>query len=170
MTNLALYQIAENYREAVDKLSDMDLPPEAVQDTLEALQGEIQVKATNVAAFCQNLEALAESIKFAEEKMCHRRKVIENRVASIKDYIKNCMESTGITKIELTDRPEFKLSIKKNPPSVEIVDQVIVPDKYLKYPVPPPPSLDKKLIADDLKKGVEVPGARLIHNTRLSID
>ena len=167
---LALYEIANDYRDAVEKLSDMDLPPEAVQNTLEALQGELQIKATNVAAFCQNLESLAESIKLAESKMAHRRKVIENRVASIKHYIKTCMESAGITKIEMQDRPEFKLSIKKNPPSVEIVDSVIVPDKYLNYPVPPPPTLDKKRIADDLKQGIEVPGARLKQETRLNID
>lgn len=164
---LALYEISDMYREAVDKLSDMDLPPETVQNTLEALQGELQVKATNVAAFCRNLESLAESIKTAEERMSHRRKIIENRVASIKNYIKTCMESSGITKIE---SPEFKLSIKKNPPSVEIVNDVIIPDRYLKYPVPPPPSLDKKAIADDLKNSVEIPGARLVQNTRLSID
>lgn len=170
MTNLALFQISDMYREAVDKLSDMDLPPEAVHDTLEALQGELQIKATNVAAFCRNLESLAESIKFAEEKMCHRRKVIENRVSSIKEYIKTCMESSGITKIELIDRPEFKLSIKKNPPSVEILNEAEIPDKYKKEVPPPPPSLDKKLIAEDLKSGVEVTGARLKQNTRLSID
>lgn len=166
MNNLALYQIAETYRDAVDKLSDMDLPAEAVADTLDAIQGELQVKATNVAAFAQNLEALAESIKFAEERMSHRRKVIENRVASIKSYIKTCMESAGVSKIE---SPEFKLSICKNPPSVEITDEGSVPNEFKKQPPPPPPTLDKKAIAEALKNGIDVPGARLIQGTRLDI-
>jgi len=168
MKDLALYVIAETYREAVEKLSDMDLPPEAVNDTLEALQGELKVKATNVAAFCRNLESLAESIKTAEERMAHRRKVIENRVASIKEYVKRCMESAGITKIE---SPEFKLAIKKKPPSVTILNEGAIPDECLRDPPPPPPKeLDKKLIGEILKAGVNVEWARLDQGTRLSID
>lgn len=167
MKNLALYEISANYREALEKLSDMDLPVEVVNDTLEGLQGELQIKATNVAMYAQNLESLAKQIKEAEQSMSHRRKVLENKAASIRQYIKENMERAGISKIEC---PYFKLSIKKNPPSVEIYDEAAIPEVYKKQPEPPPPVVDKKMIAEVIKGGATVEGARINQGTRLSID
>jgi hypothetical protein len=125
MNKLTLYDISNEYAEAAEKLADMDLPAQAVMDTLEGLQGEIDRKATNVAMFCQNLETLANQIKEAEAKMAHRRKVLENRAASIKAYIKTCMESAGITKIEC---PYFKMAIRQNPPRVVIDNMEAIPE------------------------------------------
>lgn len=39
--NMKLYQIADQYLEALQVLDDPDLPAQAVADTLEALQGEV---------------------------------------------------------------------------------------------------------------------------------
>lgn len=166
MSNLALYQIAETYREALDKLADMGLPDQIVSDTLGGIEGDLQIKATNISMLVRNLESLAESIKNAEENMSHRRRVIENRCESIREYIKNCMETAGIQKIEC---PYFKLSVKKNPPSVEITDEASVPAIYMRVPLPPPPSIDKKLILETLKEGTNIPGTRLLQRTRLEI-
>ena len=166
MTGLALYEISSDYKKAVDELVNMDLPIEAVRDTLEGMQGDLAVKARNVIAFAQNLEALAEEIKKAEDSMSHRRKVIQNRAESIREYVKDCMENAGVTKVEC---PWFAISIKKNPPSVEIYDEGSVPDLYKKIPPPPPAKPDKKMISEVLKGGQEVPGAKLIQSTRLDV-
>ena len=37
----ALYEVANEYLEAVSKLSDLDLPDDVVADTLESLQGSM---------------------------------------------------------------------------------------------------------------------------------
>jgi hypothetical protein len=144
----------------------MDLPEEAIRDTLEGLTGDLKVKSQNVAFLVQNLESLSVQIKDAESKMSHRRKVIENRALSIRNYIKQCMDIAGVSKIEC---PEFALTIKKNPPSVEIVDESKISDVYKRTPPPPEPVLDKKLILETLKGGHDVEGARLVQNTRLDI-
>lgn len=166
MKDLTLYDISNDYREAVEKLSDMDLPPEVVKDTLEGLTGDLTTKATNVAMFVQNLESLAAQIKTAEAQMAHRRKVLENRAESIRAYIKACMESAGISKIEC---PYFKMSIKKNPPSVEIYDEESIPEELMVQPEPPPKRPDRKAIAELLKSGTEVNGARMVQHDRLEI-
>ena len=166
MKDLTLYEVSNDYREAVEKLSDMDLPPEAVNDTLEGLKGDLTTKATNVAMFSQNLEALAKQIKSAEETMAHRRKVLENRAEAIRNYLKTCMESAGISKIEC---PLFKMSIKNNPPSVEIYDESQIPHDLMRSAPPPPKVPDKKLIAERLSKGELVGGTRLMNKTRLEI-
>lgn len=164
--NISLYQLAAEHRAALDKLADLDLPPEAVADTLESLGGELEVKAQNVVAFLRNLETTAAAIKEAEAGMAARRKAIENRVDGLKRYVLESMQANGIQRIEC---PLFVLSIAKNPPSVEIEDERQIPAEYLTSPPAPPPQIDKKLIAQAIKDGFDVPGARLRQGVRLSI-
>lgn len=165
-TSLALFQIADQYLVDLKRLEELDLDEQTVADTLEGLSGELEVKATNVAMFCRNLEASAEAIKAAEQQMAARRKAIENRAARIKQYLKDNMERTGITKIE---GPHFALSIKKNPPAVHVEAQELIPAEFFNAPPPPAPVMDKKRIAEALKAGKDVPGCRLEQGTRLEI-
>ncbi|MCK9554154.1 siphovirus Gp157 family protein [Aquamicrobium sp.] len=166
MSAITLYQLAQEYRADLDHLADLDLPPEAVQDTLESLGGELEVKAQNVIAFMRNLESTADAIKEAEKRMAERRKAIEKRADSLKQYVLDTMQHNGIQKIEC---PLFRISIAKNPPSVEIIDERQIPTHYLTDPPPPLPQIDKKLIAQAIKDGFEVPGAKLSQGYRLAI-
>jgi len=166
MNNLSLYQISSNYLEAMDVLTDpeMDLPAEAITDTLEGLSGELEEKAINVTKFMRNMEATAKAIKEAESDMAKRRKALENRISWMKDYLKGSMEHTGITKIEC---PYFKLSIQKNPASVNITDEKAVPDKFKEQVISW--KIDKTAIKNALKTGDTVTGAVLANGTRLAI-
>jgi len=165
--NISLYELAGEYHQAAVALSNMDLDDQTIADTLEGLSGALEAKATNVAYFVRNLEATAEQIKLAEKQMADRRKAMENRAERIREYLKANMEVAGITQIEC---PHFKLSIKKNPPSVVIDAESQIPADYMTVPVAPPPAPDKKLIAAALKDGFEVPGCHLeTGKTRLDI-
>lgn len=166
MSNLSLYQIADEYKSAADELANLELDEQTLADTLDGLSGELEAKATNVAMFVRNLEASAEAIKEAEKQMAERRKAIENRATRIKEYIKTNMEKAEISKIEC---PYFSLAIRNNPASVVIDDAGKLPDKFLVYPDPPPPRPDKKALGDALKGGEEVSGCHLERGTRLEI-
>jgi hypothetical protein len=52
-----LFDLAAEYREAADRLAELDLPDEVVHDTLESLSGDLTAKATNIAAMCANWSA-----------------------------------------------------------------------------------------------------------------
>jgi hypothetical protein len=164
--NLSLYTIAAEYRESLTKLADLDLDEQTLADTLEGMGGEIQVKATNVAAFCRDLEATAASIKDAEAQMKARRTAIENRATRLRKYLMDCMQMAEIQKIE---SPYFRLCIKNNPPAVEVFDERQVPQEFMKQPEPPPPSVNKTAVAAVLKTGQDVPGCRLTQSQRLEI-
>lgn len=164
--NITLYQLADEYVEALRAMAEMELDEQTVADTLEGLSGELQVKATNVAMFVRNLEATADAIKAAEQQMAARRKAIENRAKRIRDYIQSQMEKTGISKIEC---PYFKLAIRDNPPSVVVDNADAIPEEYMRQPETPPPAPDKKMIGDALKDGIEVPGVHLERSKRLEI-
>lgn len=160
-----LYQLAAEYRALADRLHDLDLPDDVIADTLEAEAGDIEVKATNIAKVFRNLEAIAAQIKEAEAAMAARRKAIEKRAASLKQYLHDNMEKAGIQKIEC---PWFVVSIKKNPAAVVIDDESSIPADYLRE-IPATFQPDKSLIKQAIADGFEVPGCHLAQGTRLEI-
>ena len=162
----ALYELAHDYRNAADKLADLDLDPQTIEDTLESLSGDLEVKATNTAMLIRNIEASAAAIKAAEEQMAARRKALENRAARIKDYVLANMMVAGIQKIEC---PFFKLAVRDNPPAVEVYEPGLIPANFMRQPDPPPPAVDKTAIKEALKAGQDVPGCKLTVGKRLEI-
>lgn len=166
MSNITLFELASDYREVAEKLADLDLDATTIADTLEGISGALEVKATNVAFVIRNFETTAAQIKEAEVAMAARRKAIENRVEHIKDYLLNGMQYAGIHKV---DSPYFKISVRDNPPSVLINEPGLIPNEYMRQPEPPPPAPDKKLIAQAIKDGVDVPGAHLVRTQRIEI-
>lgn len=166
MHHLTLYQVSTTYLQALDFLTDpeQNLPIEAVNGTLEALTGELEEKAINVAMFLKNMEATAEAIKNAEVEMAKRRKALENRVQWLKDYLKDNMLHTGVTKIEC---PYFKLSVQANPAAVAVFDEDVIPLLYKQQIVSW--KVDKLAIKTALHNGQVVPGATLTNGKRLVI-
>lgn len=163
--NITLFELAAEYRSVADKLTDMDLPPEVVSDTLESISGDLEAKATNVAMFVRNLEASAAAIKEAVAAMSARRKAIENRAASVRQYLLDNMQRTGITKIEC---PYFKIALRTNPESVVIDNEAAIPADYLRE-IPARHEPDKAAMKSALQDGYEIPGARLVRTQRVEI-
>lgn len=166
MTALTLYAMAGEFKEAADKLAELDLDEVTLKDTLESLSGDLEAKATNTIMLVRNLEATAEQIKAAEKQMAERRKAFENRAARIRQYVMDTMIFAGIQKIEC---PLFKIALRDNPASVVIDDEKQIPAQYMTDPVPPAPQPDKKLIAQAIKDGFEVAGAHLERGQRLEV-
>lgn len=162
----ALYELAAEYRRAADVLADLDLDAQTVADTLDSIGGELEAKAVNVAMFARNCEALADQIKTAELAMSARRKALESRAASLRAYLLQAMQTTGLQKIEC---PYFRLSVRDNPEAVEVFDAAQVPAQYMTTPAPPPPAPDKAAIKAAFKAGAEVPGCKLTRGQRLEI-
>lgn len=166
MTNLTLYAIADNFLADIRKMEEADLDDQTFADTLEAISGDLEEKAKAVAMFARNLEASAEAIKQAEKQMADRRKALENKADKVRQYLLDNMLKTGISKI---DCPYFSLSVRKNPPAVEIIQQDMIPMEYFDIPPMPAPQLNKNRLKDDLKNGVIVEGAKLTQSHSLQI-
>lgn len=161
----SLFLIAAEYRDAADKLADLDLPPEVVADTLEGLSGELEVKAQAVGHMIRRLEADAAAIKQWAQTANYRAKAVQARADSLHAYLSNTLAACGIKRVE---GPGIALSWRKS--SVVIVDGVdLLPDEYMSAPPPPEPAPNKKAISDALKAGVDVPGAHLEHRQHLQI-
>jgi hypothetical protein len=169
MSDLTLYQISAEYRAAADTLAELDMDEQTIADTLESISGDLTVKAQNVAFVIRNLEASAQQISVAVEHMNARAQALEKRAERVREYLLQNMLMAGVQKIEC---PYFKLAVKENPPKVVVDDEKQIPMAYMTDPAPPPPppsKPDKKLIAQALKDGNDVPGCRLERGKRLEI-
>jgi hypothetical protein len=161
-----LYVLANEYRAAAEKLADLDLDAETITDTLDSLSGDFEQKAIGTSMVLRNIEATAEQIKQAEAAMAARRKALENRADSIKRYLLGAMQTTGITKIEC---PHFRISVRDNPPAVDVFDAAQVPAEFMVAPPAPPPAPDKAAIKAAIKAGAKVPGARITQGQRVEV-
>ncbi|MCG1042533.1 siphovirus Gp157 family protein [Mycetohabitans sp. B8] len=166
MSGLTLYQIASEYRQAADRLVELDLDEQTVADTLESISGDLITKAQNVAFVIRNLEASAEQIQIAIGQMQARAQAYAKRAERIRAYLLQNMLMSGMQKLEC---PYFKLAVRANPAKVVIDDERQVPKAYMTDPPPPPARPDKKLIVQAIKDGGNVPGCRIEHSQRLEI-
>lgn len=169
MTAITLFEIAREYRHVTDVLMDAGCDPQTLTDTLEGEIWPLELKAQNVGFVIRNLQAVAANIKEAEEQMKARRQAIEKRAANLVEFLKTGMEIARVTKLET---PHFALTVKKNPPAVEVWDEKQIPVEFMRVPPPPPPPEavpDKAAIKEALKAGKDVPGALLAQGTRLEI-
>lgn len=161
-----LFDIAAEYREAREKLADLDLPDEVVRDTLEGMSGDIEVKATNIVAMTAEWDALAAAMKDAEAKIAARRKALENRAARVRRHLLDGLLYAGIQKIET---PVFRIAVRDNPTAVDVFQPELVPPEFMRVPEPLPPAPDKTAIRAALAAGRDVPGVRLVQSKRLEV-
>lgn len=134
----------------------------AWKDTLEAVGGEFDEKAGNIAAYIKNLKSEAEDIHKEERALAARRRVKEKALARMTEYLLSEMERAGKQKI---DTPRALMFVKNNPESVEILDERKLiewarenAENVLKYVQP---EIRKNEVKALLKSGRSVPEARL---------
>jgi len=161
---LTLYQITDRYQEALLLLSDPELPPEVVDDTLDAIEGEFESKALAVAAFIGNLELEASAVREVEERMTKRRKALESRAESLREYLHLQMQRLNVQTVKSA---ELTVKIKRNPPRVVIDNEALLPDDYKEVELTL--KVRKQLVQKALGEGRTVPGAHLESTTRLDI-
>lgn len=162
----SLYNLVGERLALQNKLEALNFDEETIADTLEGDSLAIQAKIESYAFVIRNMETLSDAIKAEEKRLADRRKAIEKRVDSIKNWLLINMQHAGITKIE---SPVFTVALQNNPASVVIDDEALIPADYLRVPEAPPPAPDKALIKKAISDGYEVAGARLQTTQRLLI-
>ena len=154
-----LYELSVAFQE----VQNMELDPEVMKDTLDSIEDAIENKAENIAKLVRNLESDVSAYKEEEDRLKTKRQAMENKVKWVKTYLEDNMKLTGKTKFK---SGMFNFSIQKNPVSVNITDENILPEDYL---IPQPPKVDKTSLKEALKSGIEVPGAELKQTEGLRI-
>lgn len=163
MNNLSLYEITNAFPALMenDEMSVEDKTK--VEEELTIL---LQQKSQNIIGYARNTELMISAMKEEEKRLADRRKLLENRLTKFKEYVKECMNKNGITKI---DTELGSLTIAKNPASVEIVNEDEIPSEYKTEVVTI--KIDKTKIKNNFKETGEIPNGVniLTNNTSLRI-
>ena len=158
-----MYELTDNFMAVLEMASDPEIPPEAIADTLEGIEGEIELKAQSYAIIIKELEGEAVKLKTEETRLLSKRKSLENNIKRIKDNLFNAMKITGKEKFK-TDL--FSFGIQKSPAKLVIDDLSLIPEKYY---VEQAPKLDEQRLKLDLKSGIECKYAHLEHGEQVRI-
>lgn len=159
---MQLYKLANEYKQFLDLAEAGELDAQTIKDTMEALNDEFQVKATNCMRVIRQLEADSAGLKLEIDRMKSLQEKADKSAESLKEYIKECMASAGHDKLDLG---VFKLTLKAATKAVEITDTALIPDDYWRV-VPETKAVDKALISTMLKLEKDVPGAKLVDGKR----
>ena len=163
MNNLSLYEITSGFPALMENEEISEEDKKKIEDELEIL---LQQKSQNIIGYTKNIELTINAMKEEEKRIADNRKALENKIAKFKDYVKECMEKNGITKIETE---LGTLSIAKSPASVEIVNEDEVPSEFKQEVVTV--KIDKTKIKNNFKETGEIPaGVNIVTtNTNLRI-
>lgn len=119
-----LYELSNEYLQLLEMLED-DVDEQVFKDTLEGIEGEIEIKADGYAKVMKQLEGEVEMIKGEIERLTSRKKTIENNISRLKDSLKGAMEITGKTKFKTE---LFSFAIQKNGGKAPVIWDVPVED------------------------------------------
>ena len=150
------YDISERYNNLLDLLNNPEVEFSLIESALNEVNEEFNDKADNIARLIRDINYDVDALKSEEKRLAERRKALENRQRSLKDYLENNMRSVGKDKFKTTF---FSYNIQNNPPSLEVLDETLIPDSFIK--VEEVRNIDKKALLAELKNGNEISGCQL---------
>lgn len=163
---MKLYELTAAYNRLQDDIESGNIPEDAIADTLEAVQGEFDEKVDNIACLIKNLKTEAEGIKAEEQALAERRRIKENRIKSLTEYLSEALISAGKRNLEtarnaLSFRRSYTLEIDdENAFKIMHRDLCTVITTV---------NIPKKEITDRIKSGFEVSGAELVEHQNLQV-
>jgi hypothetical protein len=152
---VALYELTKQQLELKALANDSD-SPEGFADTFEALEGQFNEKAVSVIHVVKNMDSDVEALDAEIKRLTARKKSINNKQDSIREYLRSNMEANEITKIEC---PLFSITLAKGRDIAVIDDEDKLPDELIGITVVQKP--DKAAILKALKAGDDVSGAHI---------
>lgn len=126
----SLYEISAEMQELMDWLNDPETDEEAIADTLEGLQFELEKKAEGYCKVIRQFEADAEMYKAEAQRFQQKQAIAESNAKRMKEALKKAMVATGNEKG--LDAGLFKLKIAGNGGKRPLKITGIVPDEFVK--------------------------------------
>ena len=166
--NPTLYELTGNYKTLLDLAGSMDADElETFNDTLEAVLGEIEVKADGYAVVLAEIEGRINTVNREIGRLEAIESALSNTRRRMIDRLKTAMEDIGKKEIK-TDLHRFKI-VNNGGKLPMTVQEDCVPEEYTKTEVKVTPDKDK--IRAALESGEVLPFACLEpRGTHLKID
>ena len=140
-----LYEITGDLLTLQAMLED-SVEDQVLLDTLDAVQGEYEIKLESYCKVIKNLEADIEALKNEAKRLTDKRKLLENNIDRLKKAMFDSMKATGTTKVK---SGVFTVAIQKNGgklPVIVDVETAYLPKELVKVVESPDLEAIAKLI------------------------
>lgn len=149
-----LFEIVDDFRQLYD-LAIEEPDSEAFAGTLEALTGELEVKASGYVAVINQLDMEMQKADELAKKYADIKRSRENAIKRMKQTLLTAMDLIEKTEIPAGD---FKIKIQNNGGKQPVkIDEELVPDNFRKVVL----EIDKDKIRKALESGEELSFAHL---------
>jgi hypothetical protein len=152
----------------IDEMAATD-DPEVIADfeiAIEAERDNFDKAAVQMLDTANDLTASVEAIEAEIKRLGALAMERERRAQRLRDAILRYMTDMDTAEI-VTDL--YTVKRRKNPPAVEILNEIMIADEFRRVQVVEKVTIDKKAIAELLKSGVPVDGATLKQTYRLEV-
>lgn len=106
-----LYEMTQEWQTVFDMLLDPEIPEDAIFDTIEMIEIDMDAKADNYAKIIKSMDGDVSKIDAEIKRLQERKAGISNRKDWLKSNLENMMRTTGRTKFKTA---LFSFGIQKN--------------------------------------------------------
>ena len=128
-----LYELTADYLALQELMEDPEVDAQVIADTLEAIEGDFEVKAENYAKMIRNMEGSILAIEAEQDKLAAKKAILKGNAKRLKDNLQAAMIATGKRKFK-TDL--FSFNIQKNggkaPVILDVKDTSELPDELVR--------------------------------------
>ena len=143
-----LFSLAGDYQKVYDMLTDPEVDEEVVEDTLEGIMGEIEVRAQGFVSIIDRLDMEIDACKRHKEEWTAAERIRKNRKAKFVDLIKTTMVMLDKTEIQAGD-VTLKLQNAGGQLPLKVDDNATIPERFTKITI----EKDNELIRKALESG-----------------
>ncbi len=160
-----LYALAGEYLHILDLLEGSEADADALEQELDGLAGQITHKAEAIAGLIKQFEGMAALRKAEADRMRDLAASDQRHADRLRDYVLRHMVALGSERI---DTARFRLSLRTNPPAVQVNNPSLVPVEFQRTKVIV--DVDKTAVREHWKTTGEIAeGCNIVRGTRLEI-
>lgn len=158
----SLFNLTDAYQQVYDLIAEQG-EESALIDTLQSINDALEDKADGYVAVIKTLEAVNVAIDEEIKRLRQRKTTNQNGISRLKESLQFAMESTGKEKFKTALN---SYSIANNPPSLNVLEESLIPKDYW---VSQAPKLNKKDLLKDIKNGADIKGVEVKHTRSLRV-
>jgi len=152
---MTLYDIKGEYLRLYELATDEE-DPQAFLDTLESLNADLAEKSAGYVSVIKQLDMESDECDKVIEAFKRKKEVRQNNIKRMKEALLGAMDIAGLMEIQAGN---YTLKIAKNggKAPLEIPDESLVPERFMKIKYEP----DKELIRKTIEDGTDLPFAEI---------
>jgi hypothetical protein len=132
---------------------DSEIDERTLNDTVEGLSNYTDMLAEIIRGALYD-EMTVDAITARMAGMVARLSRFEDRAEKRRKIVRDEMVDASLERLV---QPDFSASLRRSSPAVQVIDEDAIPRTFFEMR----PHLDKRRLLDEMKSGVEVPGATL---------